>query len=124
MMQSSEAAHFPATPLALKMAVAVGIGMLVGLEREWSNKDVGIRTFAIVSLLGMLAAIIGQQVAVTSLVGVFLLVVAMNGRSILTHRSLEITTSAALIAIYLLGILVGLGHVFTPVSGAHAKTIV
>jgi uncharacterized membrane protein YhiD involved in acid resistance len=42
-----EPAHFPATPIALKMAVAIGIGMLAGMEREWSNKDVGIRTFAI-----------------------------------------------------------------------------
>jgi hypothetical protein len=43
MMQTTESVHFPPTPIALKMAVAVGIGMLVGLEREWSNKDVGIR---------------------------------------------------------------------------------
>jgi uncharacterized membrane protein (DUF4010 family) len=122
-MQGPEAVHFPATPIALKMAVAVGIGMLVGLEREWSNKDVGIRTFAIVSLLGMLAAIIGQQIAITSLIGVFLLVVAMNGRSIITNRSLEITTSAALLATYLLGVLVGAGHVFTPVAGSVVITM-
>ena len=122
-MQGPETVHFPATPIALKMAVAVGIGMLVGLEREWSNKDVGIRTFAIVSMLGMLAAIIGQQIAITSLIGVFLLVVAMNGRSIITNRSLEITTSAALLATYLLGVLVGAGHVFTPVAGAIVITM-
>jgi uncharacterized membrane protein YhiD involved in acid resistance len=122
-MQGPDSVHFPATPIALKMAVAVGIGMLVGLEREWSNKDVGIRTFAIVSLLGMLAAIIGQQIAITSLIGVFLLVVAMNGRSIITNRSLEITTSAALMGTYLLGVLVGAGHVFTPVAGAIVITM-
>jgi uncharacterized membrane protein (DUF4010 family) len=122
-MQGPETVHFPATPIALKMAVAVGIGMLVGLEREWSNKDVGIRTFAIVSMLGMLAAIIGQQIAITSLIGVFVLVVAMNGRSIITNRSLEITTSAALLATYLLGVLVGAGHVFTPVAGAIVITM-
>jgi uncharacterized membrane protein (DUF4010 family) len=123
MMQTSITAQFPPTPIALKMAVAVGIGMLVGLEREWSNKDVGIRTFAIVSLLGMLAAIVDPHIAITGLIGVFLLIVAMNGRSILTTRSLEITTSAALIAIYLLGMLVGLGHVFTPVAGAIVITM-
>lgn len=118
-----EVIRFPPMPIALKMAVAVGIGMLIGLEREWSNKDVGIRTFAIVALAGMLAAIIGQPVVVASLVGVLLLVVAMNGRSILTDRSLEITTSAALIATYLLGTLVGLGHIFTPVAGAVVITM-
>ena len=114
----TEYGHFPVTPIALKMGVAIGIGMLAGMEREWSNKDVGIRTFAIVALLGMLASLIGQNVAVAALIGVFLLVTAMNARSILTNHSLEITTSAALMVIYLLGLLVGLGHIFTPVAGA------
>ena len=93
------------------------------MEREWSNKDVGIRTFAIVALLGMLASTVAEGVVVASLAGVFLLVVAMNGRSILTDRSLEITTSAALMATYLLGVLVGQGHIFTPVAGAVVITM-
>jgi uncharacterized membrane protein (DUF4010 family) len=118
-----ESIHFPATPIALKMAIAVLIGMLVGMEREWSNKDVGVRSFAIVSLLGMLASVIGVNVAIASLIGVLLLVAAMNARSILTDRSLEITTSAALIVNYLLGVLVGLGHIFTPVAGAIVMTM-
>ena len=120
-MQTLE--HLPPPPIALKMAVSVGIGMLVGMEREWSNKDVGIRTFAIVALLGMLASTVAEGVVVASLAGVFLLVVAMNGRSILTDRSLEITTSAALMATYLLGVLVGQGHIFTPVAGAVVITM-
>ena len=118
-----ESAHFPATPIALKMAVSIGIGMLVGMEREWSNKDVGVRSFAIVALLGMLASLIGLNVAIASLIGVLLLVAAMNTRSILADRSLEITTSAALIVNYLLGVLVGLGHIFTPVAGAIVMTM-
>jgi uncharacterized membrane protein (DUF4010 family) len=105
------------------MAVAIGIGMLVGMEREWSNKDVGIRTFALVALLGMLASLIGPSTAIAALIGVFLLVAAMNTRSILDDRSLEITTSAALIVNYLLGVLVGLGHIFTPVAGAIVMTM-
>lgn len=118
-----ESVHFPATPIALKIAVAVGVGLLVGMEREWSNKDVGVRSFAIVALLGMLAAVIGLNVAIASLIGVLLLVAAMNARSILTDRSVEITTSAALIVNYLLGVLVGLGHIFTPVAGAIVMTM-
>ncbi len=105
------------------MAVAIGIGMLVGMEREWSNKDVGIRTFALVALLGMLASLVAQSVAIAALIGVFLLVAAMNTRSILHDRSLEITTSAALMVNYLLGVLVGLGHIFTPVAGAIVMTM-
>ncbi|MGB8986256.1 MAG: DUF4010 domain-containing protein [Candidatus Sulfotelmatobacter sp.] len=118
-----ESGHFPASPIALRMAVAVGIGMLVGMEREWSNKDVGVRSFAIVALLGMLASALSSNVVIASLIGVLLLVAAMNARSMLTDRSLEITTSAALIVNYLLGVLVGLGHIFTPVAGAIVMTM-
>ena len=118
-----ESTHFPATPIALKMGVAIGIGMLVGMEREWSNKDVGVRSFAIVALLGMLASVISTSVAIASLVGVLLLIAAMNTRSILSDHSLEITTSAALLVNYLLGVLVGLGHIFTPVAGAIVMTM-
>src|SRR6202050_1960642 len=118
-----EPTRFPTTPIALKIAIAVLIGMLAGMEREWSNKDVGVRSFAIVALLGMLASVIGINVAIASLIGVLLLVAAMNARSILNDRSLEITTSAALIVNYLLGVLVGLGHIFTPVAGAIVMTM-
>lgn len=119
----TELVHFPATPIALKMAVSIGIGMLAGMEREWSNKDVGIRTFAIVALLGMVSSVIGLNIAIASMMGVLLLVAAMNARSILNDRSLEITTSAALILNYLLGVLVGLGHIFTPIAGAIIMTM-
>jgi uncharacterized membrane protein YhiD involved in acid resistance len=37
-----ESTRFPATPIALKIAISVLIGMLAGMEREWSNKDVGV----------------------------------------------------------------------------------
>jgi uncharacterized membrane protein (DUF4010 family) len=119
----TDSTHFPVTPIALKMGVAIGIGMLAGMEREWSNKDVGIRTFAIVALFGMLTSLVGPGVAIAGLIGVFLLVAAMNTRSILDDRSLEITTSAALMVNYVLGVLVGLGHIFTPVAGAIVMTM-
>jgi len=115
--------HFPAEPIALKMAVSIGIGMLVGMERKWSHKEAGIRTFAIVALLGMLSSILGQEMIIVSLIGVFLLVIGINARSLMTDETVEITTSAALIVNYLLGVLVGLGHIFTPVAGAIVMTM-
>ena len=36
--------------VALRLAVAVLVGMIVGLDREWRGKTVGIRTLALVSL--------------------------------------------------------------------------
>jgi uncharacterized membrane protein (DUF4010 family) len=120
---NNEFLHYPAAPVALKMSVSVGIGMLVGMERKWSHKEAGIRTFSIVALLGMLSSLVGQDFVITSMVGVFLLVIALNTRSLLADESLEITTSAALIVDFLLGVLVGLGHIFTPVAGAIVMTM-
>ena len=115
-------ASFPAAPITLKIVISVGIGMLVGLEREWSNKDTGVRTFAIISLFGMLASVESPSFVIAGLVGVFLLIAATNARSMLADRSVELTTSAALMVIYLFGVLVGEGHVFTPVAGAVIVT--
>jgi len=115
--------HYPAEPIALKMAVSVGIGMLVGMERKWSHKEAGIRTFAIVALLGMISSVVGSDLIIMSMIGVFLLIIGFNVRSLITEDTVEITTSAALIVNYLLGVLVGLGHIFTPVAGAIVMTM-
>jgi len=115
--------HYPAEPIALKMAVSVGIGMLVGMERKWSHKEAGIRTFAIVALLGMISSVVGSDLIIMSMIGVFLLIIGFNVRSLIAEDSVEITTSAALIVNYLLGVLVGLGHIFTPVAGAIVMTM-
>ena len=112
--------QYPVAPVALKMGVSLGIGMLIGLERKWSHKEMGMRTFAIVALIGMLSSLISPDFIAISLIGVFLLVLLTNGRSILVNRTLEITTSVAMIVNFILGVLVGLGHIFTPVAGAIA----
>ena len=117
-MTDEEFLQLASAPVAIKMAVSIGIGMLIGLEREWANKEVGIRTFAITALMGMLAAIIGSHFILAGFAGVFLLVLFANGRSLLAERTVEITTSAVLMVNYILGVLVGLGHIFTPVAGA------
>jgi uncharacterized membrane protein YhiD involved in acid resistance len=43
---------FPPTQIATKILIALGVGLLVGLEREWARKDVGLRTFSLTALLG------------------------------------------------------------------------
>jgi len=109
---------FPPAEVAAKAAIALGIGLLVGLEREWSQKDLGVRTFSITALLGCLSVLVSIQVASTCLIGVLILAVFVNARSLLVDRSLEITTSAALMVTFVLGVLAGLGHLFTPTASA------
>jgi uncharacterized membrane protein (DUF4010 family) len=115
--------RFPPAEVAAKIATSLGIGLLVGIEREWSNKDLGARTFALTALLGTIAALFSPGLAVVSVVGVFLIVIFANARSLLVDRSLEATTSAALLLIYVLGAMVGQGHLCTPVAAAILMTM-
>ena len=109
--------------IALKITVGLGVGLLVGLEREWAQKEVGVRTFAIASLLGTLASIVSPSIVPAALLGVFLLVVFLNVHSLLKDRSLEMTTSAALIVMPILGVLVGQGLYFPAAAAAILMTM-
>ncbi len=114
---------FPAIQIATKIAITVGIGLAVGLEREWAHKDIGVRTFAITALFGLLGVLLGFGFALTAFLGAFLLVACVNIRSLVVNRSLEITTSVALMVTLLLGVLVGEGHFFTAVASAVLVTM-
>ncbi len=96
---------------------------MVGLEREWANKEVGVRTFAITALTGTLASMLGPPFVIAAMVGVLLLVGLLNSQSLLKDRSLELTTSAALMVMVLLGALVGAGHYFTAAASAIVVTM-
>ncbi|MGA9528705.1 MAG: DUF4010 domain-containing protein [Terriglobales bacterium] len=115
--------RFPPNEVAYKIAVALAIGMLVGFERESANKDVGIRTFGLTALLGTLCVLISSAYGLVAMGGVIVLVTLLNVRSLAASQSLEITTSAALLMTYALGVLVGLGHSFTPVAAAVLMTM-
>lgn len=109
---------FPAPQIALKVAVTLALGLLVGLEREWSNKDIGARTFAMTALLGLLGYLLGPITLGIAGLAVLILASFANIRGIQVQRKLEATTSAALVVIFLLGVLVGEGHLFTPIACA------
>jgi uncharacterized membrane protein (DUF4010 family) len=113
---------FPAVEIAVKAAIALALGLLVGLEREWSNKDIGARTFAMTALLGSLATLLGTPLLFFSGGAILILIVFANLRGMQTARKLEATTSTALAIVFLLGVLVGEGHLFTPVACAIIVT--
>ena len=109
---------FPATDIAVKILLSLAVGLLVGLEREWSNKDIGVRTFSIAALLGLFGAVLGPAVLLLAGTSVLILIIFANLRGVLGARKLEATTSLALMVVFLLGVLVGRGHLFTPVASA------
>ena len=114
---------FPPLDIAAKIGVSLGIGLLVGLEREWAHKDLGVRTFGISALLGMLSSLVGVPFALLSMVGVMVIVVYVNWRTMVAQSALEATTSIALLVTFVLGVLTGQGHVFTPVASSIVLTI-
>ncbi|WP_256290325.1 MgtC/SapB family protein [Halobellus inordinatus] len=105
--------------------VAGALGMLLGLEREWSNKSAGIRTFTLTSLVGVAAATIGQTVLL-ALGGLLVLTQGMllGLRGVLTdvregpadeESGLALTTSTSLLVAYVVGVLVGSDYVLVGV---------
>lgn len=49
----------------LHLAIALGLGLLVGLQREWATDEVaGIRTFALLTLLGFVSAVLADPLAI------------------------------------------------------------
>jgi len=116
-------AKFPPFDIATRIVVAVGCGLLVGLEREWSHKELGSRTFPIVSLLGALAALISTGFVVAGFAGIVALIVVLGIRNMALQGAAETTTSAALMVTFALGVLAGQGHVFTPAAAVILMTL-
>ncbi len=108
--------------LAEKVAAAAAIGLLIGLQREWSHKDAGVRSFTIVALLGMVAWLVNPILAYIE-VGIVLAVIALiNIHFIMEEQPLEITTAISFALTNVLGMLVGAGNFFLAFAAAIVVT--
>jgi uncharacterized membrane protein (DUF4010 family) len=107
--------HWLYLPTLLRLGLATGSGIFVGLEREHNGKA-GARTFAFAALLGCLGGLMSHGFAMVSLGVVTVLVIFMNWRQMAKDNSLALTTSAALLLVAFAGVLCGQGHTFTPVA--------
>ena len=115
------------------LAIALALGLLVGLQREWraqaSEDDhflsAGLRTFGLIGLLGGIMALIAEQVGVW-IVGVgFAGVTIMVGVAYFRHsgkqEGIGLTTEIAALLTYILGAAVFMGY--TIPAAATAVTI-
>jgi uncharacterized membrane protein (DUF4010 family) len=60
------------------LAIALGLGLLVGMQREWKTAQIaGIRTFPLITILGSLSAILASTFSAWVLAAGFLAVTAM-----------------------------------------------
>jgi len=84
-------AAFPPVVTAVKLAVALAIGLLIGFERQWSHKDFGVRTFSLTAMLGTLTTLISQPLLLMGMLGTILLVVLLNVREALRRSVISCT---------------------------------
>jgi len=103
--------------LALRFAVALGLGMLIGLERERSKGEeggAGVRTFALISLTGAIAGYLGKTLGLDWLaLSVFFAVAALViGQYVVTSLRGDpgITTEISALLSFLLGLLCAHGQ--------------
>ncbi len=106
-----------------RVVVSLAIGMMIGMEREWAQKEIGVRTFAFVSLAFTLAWIISPVVTYILLGALIPLITLVNWRTFTRGGSLEMTTTVALLVTALLGILVGAGLLLVAAASGVVMTV-
>lgn len=107
------------SPAITQLIIAAALGMYLGLEREWSHKSAGVRTFALVSLIGAISMTVGNDV-VLALGGILVIlqaaILGVNG--LLDEerpRNLSLTTSASLFISFSAGVMVAADFVLEAV---------
>ena len=108
-----------------RLAAAIGIGLIIGMQREHTYSDqkdrhpAGVRSFTLVGLAGAMTALLSDQMGgvapfVTGFIVIGLLLVTSHISFAIGHRSQDgspvvgndgITTSIAVLVVYLLGAL-------------------
>jgi uncharacterized membrane protein (DUF4010 family) len=114
-------------PRMLGLAVAVGLGLLVGLQREFAEKRIGLRSFALIStigaIVGILAAQYGQWLLAAGLLAISAVIV---GHAYVVTRATEakgMTTELAAITMFLIGTLATSGHLAVAVVMGGVVTL-
>ncbi|HEY8102266.1 MAG TPA: MgtC/SapB family protein [Burkholderiaceae bacterium] len=107
---------WPYLEMLARFALALALGLLIGLERERRKKEAGLRTFGFIALLGSVGAALGDPYAYIILCLTGLLTIFLNIQELRTREGTELTTSAAMLITCVVGILCGKGHTLTPAA--------
>ncbi|WP_434522522.1 MgtC/SapB family protein [Halorubrum sp. AS12] len=109
-----------------KLVLATALGMFLGLEREWSQKSAGIRTFALISLAAAVFSILDEPgLLVVGGVLVVASAVLLAVRSFVEDDvdGLSLTTSASMLVAYGVGVLVAEGLFIESVTVAVLSSL-
>lgn len=124
----------PEFDLLFRLAVALAIGFLLGLERGWreraerpGGRTAGVRTFSLLGLLGGIAAVLAQALGAV-VFGLALLVTgaavgAFMYREAVNDHDFSATSLVAALLTFLLGALAAVGDVRAAGAAAVAATM-
>jgi len=116
---TAQIALAPLETTVVRVALAGALGLFLGLEREWSHKSAGIRTFSLISLLGAVFTVLGSDPLVV-VGGVLVIVqgalIAIRGLLDPEVEGLSLTTSVSMLVAYGVGALVVTGFVLEAVT--------
>jgi uncharacterized membrane protein (DUF4010 family) len=110
-------------------ATSIGIGLLIGLERErQSDLKAGLRTFALVGLLGCLCALLAQTtdsgwILAAGMLAIAAMMIAAHVSDPLDTGDPGTTSVVALMVCYALGAIVWFGYTSTAVMLAIGTTV-
>src|SRR5699024_1849546 len=108
--------EWPYLSTIIRLALALALGLFIGLERERRDKEAGLRTFGLAALMGAVGGLLGTPFAVAAIALLGILIVVLNVQSFLKVRKTELTTSVAFLLTGLTGVLCGLGHTLAPTA--------
>lgn len=118
------------TTLLHRMAVALAVGLVIGVERGWHEREApegtrvaGVRTFALIGLAGGLVALLGTEFSLLVAGAITLALVGLMLIARLATTSdpdVGATTEVAAIVTFALGAVAGLGHLVPAIAGAVA----
>lgn len=98
-------------PNVMKVVFATALGVLLGVEREWSQKPAGLRTFSIITLVGTVLVIADEPILLylgSALVVIQGSVFAIRGL-LSGDENYLLTTSTSMVLAYGVGVLIGKG---------------
>lgn len=119
------------SPFLLGLLTALGIGLLVGLEREFNNQGkvtghvAGLRTFPLLSVIGFLAGFLSLEhipVLLPAMAAGVVLLVALAYYMQAREGHFGFTTEFAMVAVFLLGVLIAYDHLLDAVGAAVLMT--
>lgn len=93
----------------LMILISTLTGLLIGIEREWSNRPSGIRTFTIVSLTGTSLAITGYEglIYIGGVMVILLTVYTIISNYVENQENIPLTTTITIFLVYSIGVLIG-----------------